>query len=118
MSEYLKKISDEEIAKAKETKKGLKLNLIEFELDDDSIFQGIFTAPSTDSFQRYQAAAGEKDDKNGLNSSIRYVKDNIVCPTWDEFYEIHKVKPALVIQVANELVKGMGFINDVKKKAL
>lgn len=119
MSELLNlEITDEQISKAKEENKGVKLNLIEFELDDGSTFQGIFKAPTPESFQRYQTDAGKKGDESGLNASIRYVRDNLVCPKWESFYQLHKEKPAFVIQIANELVKGMGYINDVKKKAI
>jgi len=116
---YLNKVSEEDIATAKEKQGDAQLQLLEFTMDDGRIFEGIFSVPSTASFQRYLQTVNDAKRKNAsIVASQQYVKDNMVTPAWDDFYEMTKDRPALPVMIANELAQGKGLVRNTEKKML
>ena len=117
--DFLREITEEEIAKAKEDHEEGALDLREYILDDNRVFQGIFKKPSTAAFQRYLDMSGnQKREGAGAIASRRYVLDCIVTPIEKEYLEIVKDLPALTIQIANDLSAGMGLTVESKKKQI
>jgi len=118
---YIFQVTDQVAEEAMEKNPGVDLEQINFVLDDGRIFEVIHKSPTVDSFQRYLATCQDKDLKNaGEIGSLQYIKDCIVVPSYDQFYQIIKEEklPAFTIHFANELAKGMGLTKGSEKKRL
>jgi len=117
--QYLNHVTEEDITAAKDKHGDEPLQLLEFTMDDGKIFEGIFAVPTTASFQRYLQTVNDAKRKNAsITASQTYVKDNMVAPAWDDFYEMTKDRPALPVMIANELAQGKGLVRNTEKKML
>jgi hypothetical protein len=117
----LYEVTEEVIAEVKDKHPDVKLEQIDFVLDDGRVFECIVKKPSADSFQRYLATCNDKDIKDaGQVGSLQYIRDNIVAPSYEEFYRMIEDQnvPALATQVGNELAKGMGLTKKAEKKTI
>lgn len=117
---YLHQVTEEMIEAAKATKPDTQLDQINFILDDGRVIEAIFTERSPASWQRYVSTASEKEEDSGLDASLQFIRDNIVAPTYEEFYRLvdREKLPAFPIQVANELGQGLGITKKTEKKRL
>jgi len=112
-------ITKDDITKAKAENEGKSLTLLEITLDDGRVFEGIFRKSTPKQFQRYLAASSKKGvDDAGHKASVAFIRDLIVKPDFDEFFELQKQLPALAISVGNTMAEGMGIAADSKKKTI
>jgi len=113
---YLSKVTDE-IKKSIREKIGpdIKLDLFELILDEGEIFEGIFKRPTRAIFERFSSLVGKKD---ASRASLALVRDLILYPSFEDFSQLIEERPALSIALSSELTKGIGMVEDVKKKAI
>ena len=112
-------VTEQEINDAKKEHPDNGLELFEMEMDDGRTFEAIFRKPTIASFQRYLTGCADRNVKNAAQTaSMQYIRDSIVAPAFDNYFVIQKNLPALSVQIANELAKGMGFVTNTKKKIL
>lgn len=117
--QYLFRVTDDDRARIKQENPNDNMFQQDFVLDDGREFQAIFRKPTVDSFRRYLDMSNDSKRKNASETaSLAYVKDSILCPTFDEFFKFVQDLPALTIHVANALTEGMGIVKDSKKKNL
>lgn len=113
------RITENDITTAKAGNQGKSLTLLEITLDDGRIFEGIFRSPTPKQFQRYLATSSKKNiDDAGHGASIGFIRDLIVKPDFEEFFELQKQLPALAISIGNKMAEGMGIAADSKKKTI
>ncbi len=116
---FFNKVSDAEVDEAKKDAKdkGIKICFIEVTLDDDLQFEGIFREPNNAVVTRYVSQANNPKS-DGMAHHNAFVRDCIITPTRDEYFELLKERPALSLSISPRLIEGHGLANDSKKKSL
>lgn len=117
--EYIHQVTEEMIAKAKETAQGAKIQLLELTLDDGRIFEGVFKVPSNLSVKRYTDSVGPKLTKVDVSRhQMQFIAENTIFPDKDTIVNLLDELPLMVIGLMEELMKGHGFVENSKKKLL
>lgn len=116
---YLSRITDDDKVQAKKDNPDLKLCIIELELDNGKMFEGLFREPNNMVISRYVSAISNRTSKqDGIQHHNAFVLDCIIKPTKDEYFGMTRELPALPIGIATQLIEGHGLVSDSKKKSL
>jgi len=114
---FINMVSDDEIKQAKAENEGVKLCIIEAELDDGQKFEGLFREPNNAIVKRFVAQANNAKS-DGMSHHDAFVRDCILSPSRDEYIQLLKELPALSLTISPKLIEGHGLSNDSKKKSV
>lgn len=116
---HVYEINEDRVQAAKTALPGVKLCLIEVNLDDGSIFHGIFREPTSAAVSKYVSDNMRADkSKDAMINHNAFVLESAIDPTKEAYFELLKDLPALSIAVASKLIEGHGLATDSKKKSL
>lgn len=112
-------ITEKDIEEIKVANSGLKLTLIELDLDDGRKFEAVLREPSNAIASRYVSeVSNSAKGKDGFRHHDAFVMDCIIRPNREQYLTLLSELPALSLGVAPKLIEGHGLANDSRKRPL